>query len=247
MIRLGAVVVTPEPSFFVGRGPSGAPASITKHRENVTERAAPFSRKRFAFGRYHPNEMQITRCLFALALSSAFVGCDAQDTIEQEEAFIDDADMEAPDDDTDAWVDSDGGPGAHAADIDGFNVDVDPAAVGFPTGSCRPGFGQAKPRLCVNSSTPANYGYASAQNYCRDRRSRVCTREDYSYIFGGPNPPSAYFNPKDYWLGNTVGDDQALCGNADVTWQWDNDRFNFDGTCSVTDKKRFRCCHDDEW
>ncbi|MEM6293544.1 MAG: hypothetical protein AAGA54_19885 [Myxococcota bacterium] len=190
--------------------------------------------------------MKITRFLFAFALSSALIGCDAQDSVEQEDASVDDADVEDFDAETDAWVDSDGDAAADPAEIDGFNTNVDPAAVGFPTWSCRAGFAQAKPRLCVNSSTPANYNYASAQNYCRDRRSRVCTREDYAYIFGGSNPPSASYNPKDYWLGNTTGDDQALCGNRDITWQWDNDRFNFDGTCNVSDQKRFRCCHDDE-
>lgn len=202
--------------------------------------------------------MDVPRYLFTLALSSTFLGCDAQDPpVEQEEAFSDDVDEDIATesdtassddgaDDSDGtdgqWQDSEGEPYADQG-IGGFNGDVDPAAVGFPTSSCRSGFSSPLTRICttpLRSST----GYLSAQLSCRSSRSRVCTREDYFYIYSGPN--AGQYNANGRWLGNTVGDDQALCGNRDVTSQFDSRKFNFDGTCNVGNSKQYRCCHDRE-
>jgi len=202
--------------------------------------------------------MKLNHPIFAIALSSALFGCDAQDAPQLENDTViaeDNVDIATEGDDASAgggadeaaetgeeWQDSDGEVPAGAG-IDGFGADIDPASVGFPTSSCRSGFNSPYTRICA---TPlrSQTQYLSAQASCRASRSRVCTREDYFYIYTGPN--AGQYNANNRWLGNTVGDDQALCGNRDVTSYWDSDKWNFDGTCNVGDTKQYRCCHDRE-
>lgn len=175
-----------------------------------------------------------------LALAGA--GCDAQDPGAPEFS----AEVAASDEDSDGaeWADSDGEDASwNEASPDDFDAEIDPAEVGFPTSSCRSGFNQPHQRICV-SGVRSSDRYLAAQRRCRASRARVCTREDYFYIYSGPNGGS--YNANGQWLGNTVGDDQALCGNRSVTSRWDSDMWNFDGTCNVQDQRQFRCCHDDE-
>lgn len=181
-----------------------------------------------------------------LALSLLAFGCDTEGPQPQEAADAPDTsevdeDIEEMDSEGD-WVDSEGEEPVDG-DIDEFGAPVDPQAVGFPTGSCRSGFNSPNSRICA---TPLRYNtqYYSAQASCRASRARVCSREDYFYIYTGPNAGS--YNANGKWLGNSVGDDQALCGNRDVTSYWDSDKWNFDGTCNVNDVKEYRCCHDRE-
>ena len=49
------------------------------------------------------------------------------------------------------------------------------------------------------------------------------------------------------WIGPDLSaDDNALCGNRDITFDGDPDRTNFEGTCNKNDVRAYFCAHDRE-
>lgn len=116
---------------------------------------------------------------------------------------------------------------------------------GFAYASCRSGFTQAGSRLCISSTTKSANTYAYATYYCRSYKAHVCTYEDLTYLYYASSLDATY-NPKDKWIGNMIDDDTVMCGNKTISSDGDSDIYNFEGTCSKTDKLAYWCCHDDD-
>lgn len=91
-------------------------------------------------------------------------------------------------------------------------VNATAQAAGFPAATCRSGYRQAGPRLCISTNVQNATQYDTAARRCRVQRGRVATYEDlyYLYIHSGLD---ASYNPSGKWIGNMVGDDRVLCGN----------------------------------
>jgi hypothetical protein len=82
---------------------------------------------------------------------------------------------------------------------------------------------------------------------CRNQYGRVATYGDLYYLYRNTIQDASY-NPNGKWLGpELTADDQALCGNADITQDRDGDQSNFEGTCNKGDWWRaYWCAHDKE-
>jgi len=119
------------------------------------------------------------------------------------------------------------------------------AAAGFPTASCRPGFRQAGPRLCISQNVQNATRFDRATQRCRDIRSRVATYEDLFYLFIRTNLDATY-NPLGKWIGNMTGDDQVMYGNRSITFNNDPDMWNFEGLANKSNNRNYWCAHDDE-
>lgn len=128
-----------------------------------------------------------------------------------------------------------------------LNVGARPvAAVGFPTAACRPGYIQAGPRLCMSQFVQNAASFANAMVSCRNQRGRVASYGDLRYLYVNTNLDASY-NPNGRWIGPELSaDDQALCGNRDITSDNDPDIGNFEGTCNRFDSRAYWCAHDDE-
>jgi hypothetical protein len=85
--------------------------------------------------------------------------------------------------------------------------------------------------------------YEHAAFRCKDENARVCTYEDFYSIYI-VTPWDPYFNVKNTWIGNMVGDDAVLCGNKDITEDGDVDIYNFEGVCNKHDPQGYFCCRD---
>ncbi|PRQ05768.1 hypothetical protein ENSA5_00880 [Enhygromyxa salina] len=121
---------------------------------------------------------------------------------------------------------------------------IDEETAGFPRSSCRPGFRQAGSRLCISSSVENPTEYRWAVHICRNKHSEVCSYEDLTYLYIN-SKLDEFYNPRSKWIGHITVDDFVLCGNKDITYDWDPDWKNFEGTCHKNEKRRFWCCHDD--
>ncbi len=120
------------------------------------------------------------------------------------------------------------------------------AAAGFPTATCRPGYIQAGPRLCISQFEQNATRFDEAMRLCRNQFGYVASYGDLYYLYINTGLDAAY-NPNGKWLGpDLVGDDSALCGNRDVTFNGDADERNFEGTCSKFDARSYWCAHDRE-
>lgn len=115
---------------------------------------------------------------------------------------------------------------------------------GFPTASCRSGYRQVGPRLCISTTTQNAKTYPVAESNCRNKRGRVCSYEDLTYLYLNSSYDATY-NPSGKHLGGMTGDDQILCGNKSITYNGDPDWANFDGHCSKKTSRPYWCCHDD--
>ena len=113
---------------------------------------------------------------------------------------------------------------------------------GFQAASCTSGFIQAGSRLCISSSVQGATTYANASYLCISKRSRVCTYEDFTYIFYATSLDATY-NPISQWIGNMTDDDAVMCGNYAITYDNDPDINNFEDTCNKADKRAYRCCY----
>ena len=71
----------------------------------------------------------------------------------------------------------------------------------------------------------------------------MASYEDFYYLYIHSNLDASY-NPNGRWIGNMVADDNALCGNRDITFDGDPDRGNFEGTCNKTNNRPYWCAHD---
>lgn len=125
----------------------------------------------------------------------------------------------------------------------GSEAGVETQSAGFPTTSCRSGFRQAGSRLCINTTTQnaTRYDYASA--YCRAQRAHLCTYEDLFYLYLYSTLDATY-NPYGVWIGNLPDNDDAYCGDKQITYNNDSDMFNFEGHCARSSSKPYWCCHD---
>lgn len=115
---------------------------------------------------------------------------------------------------------------------------------GFTRRNCRSGFTWQPdaPHLCISLVDNAtNYTQAAAN--CRARQARLCTYEDFDYLFIGTTY-DANFNTFGQWLGDFTQDDYVNCGNASITFNNDPDIWNFEGTCAKGISLPYRCCHD---
>ena len=120
------------------------------------------------------------------------------------------------------------------------------SAVGFPTAICRVGFIQAGPRLCITQAVQNAAQFDTAMVRCRNKRARIATYGDLYYLYLNTTADATY-NPNGKWLGeDLIQDDNALCGNRDITANGDSDQENFEGTCNKNDSRSYWCAHDDE-
>lgn len=125
-----------------------------------------------------------------------------------------------------------------------FLAPADEQAAGFPTVNCRSGFRQAGSRLCISSNVQSPTEYRWAVHVCRNKQSNVCSYEDLTYLYINSSLDE-FYNPNGRWIGHITVDDFVLCGNKSITYDWDPDFKNFEGTCHKNEKRRYWCCHDD--
>jgi hypothetical protein len=118
-------------------------------------------------------------------------------------------------------------------------------------GVCLSNYVQFGP-LCIWSNPQAyEWRYDDASNLCRIvggylqvGNPRVATYEDLFHIYYWYSSATSSYNPKNRWIGNTVGDNKVLCGNRHVNYSGDPDRYDFEGTCNKSDKRSFWCAYD---
>jgi hypothetical protein len=109
------------------------------------------------------------------------------------------------------------------------------SAAGFPAAACRAGFVPAGPRLCISQLVQGAARFDTAMNRCRAQRGYVASYGDLFYLYVNTNLDATY-NPNGKWIGpDLVGDDQALCGNRNITVNGDADQANFEGICNKAD------------
>lgn len=123
-----------------------------------------------------------------------------------------------------------------------LSIGVGPAAAAT---TCKPGYIQVAEWLCITWNEqwpPAPFEQTMAA--CRNAGARVASYGDLFYLYRKTNL-DAHFNPNGKWLGPELSaDDQALCGNADITYDNDPDINNFEGTCNKHDWRTYWCAHD---
>jgi hypothetical protein len=117
--------------------------------------------------------------------------------------------------------------------------------VGFTRRNCRAGFMMVPgaPHLCINQWVQNATNYTQAAANCRAQQARVCTYEDFGYLFIA-TPYDATFNTAGRWLGDFTQDNWVNCGNFSITFDNDPDIWDFEGTCSKWDRRDYWCCHD---
>ena len=128
-------------------------------------------------------------------------------------------------------------PPEHAAP-GGRDVMMMEAQVGFPQGSCRAGYFNFGPRLCMRDAAGL-FGaqtYANAAAYCRSIHGRVATYEDWRYniLFGTGSGPFV-----GDWLGQITADNTALYVNS-------TDTGDFEAVTGRFNSRFFFCAHDDD-
>lgn len=134
-----------------------------------------------------------------------------------------------------------------------LSVGAEPAsAASFPRATCRPGFIQAGPRLCIDQVAQGAVDINTAMVLCRNRFASVASYGDLYYLYLNTTLDGNY-NPFGRWLGpDHSADDQALIGNNPITSDGDEGQENFDGTGLVVNigggggiPRQYWCAHDD--
>ena len=117
------------------------------------------------------------------------------------------------------------------------------SAAGLPFTSCREGFRQAGPRLCISQKVQDATYFDLAMLNCRHQRAYVASYGDLYYLYNNTKMDATY-NPKGKWLGpDLINDDRALCGNTNITIDGENID-NFEGTCHKRETHGYWCAHD---
>jgi hypothetical protein len=103
-----------------------------------------------------------------------------------------------------------------------------------PAPSCRAGYFQVGPRLCMTGAQAANT-FANAMAICEAKFGRVADYGDWRYrrLFG-----DGIAAPVGWWLGPITADNRALFVNLPNTG-------DFDGETSRFDSRSYACAHDD--
>jgi hypothetical protein len=134
-------------------------------------------------------------------------------------------------------LDAEDYPGALAADFQ--------AQRGVPVASCPGGMRSIAGVFCIHTDPifPAK-SFLDAALLCTLIKGRLATAHDLYAIYTLTTLEPLY-NPQGRWIGpELVGDDQALCGNRQVTSGTDPDRVNFEGTCNKADLREYWCVRD---
>jgi hypothetical protein len=93
---------------------------------------------------------------------------------------------------------------------------------------------------CGISICPAaRYDVAAAN--CHAYGGRICTYEDFSYVFLTSNW-ELFYNTQGKWIGNMINDDEVFCGNRAITFNGDADIYNFEGHCNKSNLRQYWCC-----
>lgn len=134
-----------------------------------------------------------------------------------------------------------------ATDQEGPRPGASPQKVGFPFPVCRTSMRQPGPRLCIDVFAQRAETNQDASWRCRERFARVCTYEDLYYLYRVSSFDQSY-NPNGKWIGGMQSDNNAMCGNRDVTFNEDPDTFDFEGNCHkwAGGGRQYWCCHDRE-
>ena len=116
---------------------------------------------------------------------------------------------------------------------------------GFPASFCRSGYvvRAGADRLCINPFAQPRRRYRDAVVDCRNRRGRVATYEDLTYLYMR-STFDALYNPNGAWIGNMTGDDRVFKGNKDISFNNDPDIINFEGEGNKAEFHRYWCVHD---
>ena len=127
-------------------------------------------------------------------------------------------------------------PGAPAADFQARSS-------GVPVASCPTGF-RTVGQFCISALPISARQFPVAVLTCKSARARVATYGDLFTLYVGTELEPLY-NPMGRWIGpELVGDDQALCGNRNITVNGDTDIGNFEGLCAKTETREFWCVRD---
>ena len=118
----------------------------------------------------------------------------------------------------------------------------------FEGSACQPGFAPAgtNSRLCVEVAANNAVRFDTAAEHCQQKEARICSYGDFYYFFVHSNQDASH-NPFAAWIGDIVGDDLVLVGNAAVTSETDPDNRNFEGVRNRLDApsgRHYWCCHD---
>jgi len=123
-------------------------------------------------------------------------------------------------------------------------ADVQARSSGVPTPSCPTGFRNIGQTLCISALPISARQFPVAVLTCKSARARVATYGDLFTLYVSTELEPLY-NPLSRWIGpELVGDDQALCGNRNITVNGDVDIGNFEGLCAKTDTREFWCVRD---
>jgi hypothetical protein len=116
---------------------------------------------------------------------------------------------------------------------------------GVPVASCPGGMRTIAGLFCIHTNPifPAK-SFQDAAMLCKILKGRLATALDLYAIYVHTDL-EVFYNPQGRWIGpELVGDDQALCGNRQVTSGTDPDRVNFEGTCNKADLREYWCALD---
>lgn len=112
---------------------------------------------------------------------------------------------------------------------------ISPTSAGFGTGSCRAGYYQVGPRLCMTGALgPASL--ANAMAYCQAIFGSLAGYSEWRYrvLYGDGIMP-----PVGWWLGPITADNTGLYVNQSVVG-------DFDGETNRFESRYYVCAHDDE-
>jgi hypothetical protein len=98
--------------------------------------------------------------------------------------------------------------------------------------------------ICIHSTPGPVTTFQNAAFLCQLAGAHVASAEDLSFVYTSTSL-EAFYNPNGKWLGpGVVGDDQALCGNRDITFNGDPDQTNFEGPCNKSSSRQYWCAMD---
>jgi hypothetical protein len=134
-------------------------------------------------------------------------------------------------------LDAEDYPGAPAADFQ-------TRSSGVPVASCPTGFRSIANLFCISNNPLTARQFPTAVFTCRVARARIATYTDlFMVYFRADLIP--FYNPLGRWIGpEHVGDDQAMCGNRNITAPGDADIGNFEGPCNKADTREYWCVRD---
>lgn len=116
--------------------------------------------------------------------------------------------------------------------------------IGVPTPSCGFSNRQVGNVMCISFTPFSARPFSNAVLTCTSLKARVATYGDLFFLYKNGESVGSY-SPLGRWIGpELVGDNQALCGNRDISSSFDPDIENFEGTCNKLDKREFWCVQD---